>query len=76
MRICRLCTTVLEAIHKMDRLHAPYGISVVTQFQPSSRGVRTKGQRSLRRGTRHTSVVLDTSIDSRAPHPEPQSRGP
>ena len=77
MRIRRLCTTVLEAVHEMDHLHAPYSIGVVTQLQPSSRGVRTKGQGSHRRGTIHTLVVSYTpSIDIRAPHPEPQSRGP
>ena len=43
MRIRRLCTTILEAIHEMDCLDAPYSIGVVTQLQPSSRGVRTRG---------------------------------
>ena len=61
----------------MDRLHAPYSIGVVTQLQSSSRGMRTRGQGSHGRGTRHTPVVSHTSsIDIRAPHPEPQSRGP
>ena len=77
MCIRRLCTTVLEAIHEMDRLHAPYSIGVVTQLQPSSRGVRTIGRGSHGRGTRHTPFVSHTpSIDIRAPHPEPQFRGP
>ena len=77
MRIHILYTTVLEAIHEMDHLHVPYSIGVVTQIQPSSRGVRTRGQGSHGRGTRHTPVVSDTpSIDIRAPHPKPQSRGP
>ena len=77
MRIRRLCTTVLDAIHEMDRLHAPYSIGVVTQLQASSQGVRTRGQGSHGRGSRHTLVVSHTpSIDIRAPHPEPQSRGP
>ena len=77
MRICRLCTNVLEAIHEMDRLHAPYSIGVVTQLQPSSRCVRTRGRGSHRRGTKHTPVVSHTpSIDIRAPYLEPQSRGP
>ena len=31
---------VLEAIHEMDRLHAPYSIGVVTQPQPSSRACK------------------------------------
>ena len=75
--ICRLCITVLEAIHERHCLHAPYSIGVVTQLQPSSRGVRTRGRGSHRRGTRHALVVSRTSsIDIRAPHPEPQSRGP
>ena len=74
MRIHILCTNVLEAIHEMDSLHAVYSICVVTQLQPSSRGMRTRGHG---RGTRHTLVVSDTpSIDIRAPHTEPQSRGP
>ena len=30
MHICRLCTIVLEVVHEMDRLDAPYGIGVVT----------------------------------------------
>ena len=34
MHICRLCTNVLEVIHEMDMLDAPYGIGVVTQLQP------------------------------------------
>ena len=77
MRIHRLCTSILEAIHEMDRLDAPYSIGVVTQLQPLSRSVRTRGRGSHGRGTRHTPVVSDaTSIDIRAPHHEPQSRGP
>ena len=86
MRIHIFCTTVLEAIHEMDRLDAPYSIGVVTQLQPSSRDVRTRGQGSHggiggggreEGGTRHTLVVSDApSIDIRAPHPKPQSRGP
>ena len=76
-RIRRLCITVLEAIHERDRLHASYNIGVVTQLQPLSRGMRAKGRGSHKRGTRHTPVVSHTpSIDIRAPHPEPQSRGP
>ena len=76
MHIRRLCTTILEAIHEMDRLHAPYNIGVVTQLQPLSRGVRTRGRGSHVRGIRHTPVVsLTPSIDIRAPHSEPQSRG-
>ena len=76
MHIHELCTIVLEAIHEMDRLHAPYSIGVVTQLQPSSQGVRTRGRGSHGRGTRHTPVVSHTPlIDIRAPHPEPQSRG-
>ena len=47
MHIRRLCTIVLEAIHEMDRLHAPYSIGVVTQLQPLSRGVRAKGRGEL-----------------------------
>ena len=77
MFITKLCTTVLEAIHEMDRLDAPYNIGVVSELQPSSQGVRTKGQGSHGRGTRHTPIVSYTpSIDIRAPHPEPQPIGP
>ena len=61
----------------MDRLHAPYSIGVVTQLQPSSRGVRTRGRGSHGKGTRHTPIVSHTpSIDIKAPHLESQSRGP
>ncbi|KAL6342251.1 hypothetical protein AAG906_006874 [Vitis piasezkii] len=52
-RIRRLCTTVLEAIHEMDRLDAPFSVDATTQLQPPSgdvrptrrgpRGVRTRG---------------------------------
>ena len=77
MCIHRLCTVVLEAIHEMDRLHAPYSIGVVTQLQPSSRGMRTRGRGSHGMGTRHTPVISYTpSIDIRAPHAEPQSKVP
>ncbi|RVX08123.1 Serine/threonine-protein phosphatase 7 long form-like [Vitis vinifera] len=49
-----LCTTVLEAIHEMDRLDAPFSVDATTQLQPPSGdqptssitrsgGVRTRG---------------------------------
>ncbi|XP_059596247.1 uncharacterized protein LOC109122076 [Vitis vinifera] len=31
-RIRRLCTTVLEAIHEMDRLDAPFSVDATTQL--------------------------------------------
>ncbi|KAL6348500.1 hypothetical protein AAG906_009960 [Vitis piasezkii] len=68
-RIRRLCTTVLEAIHEMDRLDASFSVDATTQLQPPSGdpissitrsgGVRTRGRGAHTRGTRHTSVLRD-----------------
>ncbi|RVW35551.1 Serine/threonine-protein phosphatase 7 long form-like [Vitis vinifera] len=57
LHICRLCTTVLEAIHEMNRLDAPFSVDVTTQPQPQSGHVRPIGRGPGMRKIRHTPVV-------------------
>ncbi|RVW84566.1 hypothetical protein CK203_048138 [Vitis vinifera] len=61
-RIRRLCNTILEAIHEMDCLDAPFSVDATTQLQPRSGDTRWGGAHT--RGTRHTFVLRDApSID-------------
>ncbi|RVW33626.1 Serine/threonine-protein phosphatase 7 long form-like [Vitis vinifera] len=72
----RLCTTVLEAIHEMDRLNAPFSVGATTQLQPPSGGVRPTRRGPRTREIRHTPVVarVRPSTDiSLPPHHQPTS---
>ncbi|KAL6320844.1 hypothetical protein AAG906_008844 [Vitis piasezkii] len=75
-RIRRLCTTVLEAIHEMDRLDAPFSVDATTQLQPPSGDVRPTRRGPRTREIRHTPVVarVRPSTDiSPPPHQQPTS---
>ncbi|RVX02742.1 Serine/threonine-protein phosphatase 7 long form-like [Vitis vinifera] len=75
-RIRRLCTTVLEAIHEMDRLDAPFSVDATTQLQPPSGDVRPTRRGPRTREIRHTPAVARvrplTDI-SPPPHQQPTS---
>ncbi|KAL6342689.1 hypothetical protein AAG906_013095 [Vitis piasezkii] len=75
-RIRRLCTTVLEAIHEMDRLDAPFSVDATIQLQPPSGDVRPTRRGPRTREIRHTPVVarVRPSTDiSLPPHQQPTS---
>ncbi|RVX07531.1 Serine/threonine-protein phosphatase 7 long form-like [Vitis vinifera] len=75
-RIRRLCTTVLEAIHEMDRLDAPFSVDATTQLQPPSGDVRPTRRGPRTREIRHTPAVarVRPSTDiSPPPHQQPTS---
>ena len=40
----------------------PYSVDATTQLQPRSGGVRTRGEETHRRGTRHTYVLRDAPL--------------
>ena len=48
---------VLEAIHEMDHLDAPFNVDATTQLQPRSGDVRPTRQGPRTREIRHTPVV-------------------
>ena len=76
LRIHKLCTTVLEAIHEMDRLDAPFSVDATTQLQPPSGDVRPRRRGPRTREIRHTPAVarVRPSTDiSPPPHQQPTS---
>ena len=65
------CTTILEAIHEIDRLDASFSVDAITQLQPRLGDVRPTGQGPYIKEIRHTPVVAQVrpSIDiSLSPH--------
>ena len=47
----------------------PYSVDATTQLQPRSGGVRTRGEETHRRGTRHTYVLRDAPSTDISPPP-------
>ena len=62
MHIHKLCTIVLEVMHKIDHLDVLFNVVAITQLQAQSRGVQTKGRGTCGMETRHTPIVIDAPL--------------